>query len=577
MSKIANLPEVAAPDGTETVVILKDGVAKRSLLSSLVSAALVPFVNLARNYANASTDAAIPGAVDPADRGAKYWSLSAWAARAGAEAAAASADWKNAIKPVGLEGKILWGISRADDDGLGERLALFVDIAGVMRPSAIALPAGSVTGASLDLDLSARTLQPIAPEGRILWAVEVPDADGLGSRMPLYVTDDGVAHAGNMAVSQADYLSNPALAISPNWIVGQKAMGDGTITLRSVSRNGGRVVDLVTGDKATSPVFTPDGAKVIYRSAASATYMVVSPDGTSTAPLRLTPRLTNMFWLGHSIVEQGLPAAFQTKTGIVSTNGGISGQRPEDIGYRFGQEFAITVTGNSIPGSGAVTLAQPASTAAVNRGPFANTAAARSMVVTVAGVRCILRGPVNAPYTIERETAGDAIAVAPGTLIAADLTGIADQMIYVRLMRNAMTDLAAIGVAVNAIKAAVAKHSYNPRIIWSGELPIAGPVGHAQAERLGSANRASYEAANAYLLSLVGPDSYYDPLPYMQSDACFAALGLTKDADDLADIAAGVAPRRFMNTSESQWLHESNLGRTADVNGIVAKYQRNWS
>ncbi|MFC3579528.1 hypothetical protein [Sphingomonas hylomeconis] len=37
MSKIANLPEVAAPDGTETVVILKDGVAKRATFASIAT------------------------------------------------------------------------------------------------------------------------------------------------------------------------------------------------------------------------------------------------------------------------------------------------------------------------------------------------------------------------------------------------------------------------------------------------------------------------------------------------------------------------------------------------------------
>lgn len=52
MAKISELDPVPAPDGTEQVPIVKDGVAKKTTLGSLVAAVAQPFVDLAEGYAD---------------------------------------------------------------------------------------------------------------------------------------------------------------------------------------------------------------------------------------------------------------------------------------------------------------------------------------------------------------------------------------------------------------------------------------------------------------------------------------------------------------------------------------------
>ena len=93
MAKISDLPEVAAPAGTETVLVLKDGQAKRAPLGPLVDAASRPILDemtdlsiLADRFANSADDADIPGGT-PGDRGAKFWSL-------------VSASWANAWRAL---------------------------------------------------------------------------------------------------------------------------------------------------------------------------------------------------------------------------------------------------------------------------------------------------------------------------------------------------------------------------------------------------------------------------------------------------------------------------------------------
>ena len=54
MSKISQLPLVVAPAGTEPVVVLKDGVAKRARLGDLVDAAVAPAVAATAMYADAA-------------------------------------------------------------------------------------------------------------------------------------------------------------------------------------------------------------------------------------------------------------------------------------------------------------------------------------------------------------------------------------------------------------------------------------------------------------------------------------------------------------------------------------------
>lgn len=58
MAKISELPDVPAPDGTEDIPVVKDGVAKKTKLGAVISAIAQPFVDLAHNWAVAAATSA---------------------------------------------------------------------------------------------------------------------------------------------------------------------------------------------------------------------------------------------------------------------------------------------------------------------------------------------------------------------------------------------------------------------------------------------------------------------------------------------------------------------------------------
>ena len=70
------------------------------------------------------------------------------------------------------------------------------------------------------------------------------------------------------------------------------------------------------------------------------------------------------------------------------------------------------------------------------------------------------------------------------------------------------------------------------------------------------------------------PDNTLDMKAYLQSDGCFTALGLTKDATDLADIAADTPPNSLMGDE----VHPNNDGHQGCANGIEDKFvERGWA
>lgn len=90
MAKISDLPLVDEPDGTETAVILKGGVAKRAGFDAVIAAASVQILAamqllqdqaseqaiLAGHYANDQGNDDVPGGA-PGERGARYWATKA--------------------------------------------------------------------------------------------------------------------------------------------------------------------------------------------------------------------------------------------------------------------------------------------------------------------------------------------------------------------------------------------------------------------------------------------------------------------------------------------------------------------
>jgi hypothetical protein len=90
MAKISDLPLVDAPDGSETGVILKDGIAKRARFDNVIAAASIPILAamqlvrdqaaqqavLAAHYANDEGNDDVPGGA-PGERGARYWATKA--------------------------------------------------------------------------------------------------------------------------------------------------------------------------------------------------------------------------------------------------------------------------------------------------------------------------------------------------------------------------------------------------------------------------------------------------------------------------------------------------------------------
>lgn len=286
--------------------------------------------------------------------------------------------------------------------------------------------------------------------------------------------------------------------------------------------------------------------------------------GSSSTTVPAYPSADWIHW-GDSLTEStqggGWVAMLAAKTGRNHVNRGVGGQRTDEIAARQGGVPALlTVAGGTIPESGSVTVTASA-----------NLAARTTVPGTLAGVSGSVKNITNADSTttiiFERTAPGTAVPVPARTPFYPD-DGVAYAGRTVTLWAHVNSVAAGHSVPFIVTRYRAMVDYLTPRtkrvMVLEGIPGTGGTTGSAERARLDGVNNA---------LAAAFPGYYLPVIAYLQSAAAFTAAGITRTADDDADIAAGIIPRSF----RSDFLHLNAAGNTALAAHIhTTAQERGW-
>ncbi|WP_337846862.1 hypothetical protein [Sphingomonas sp.] len=597
MSKISTLPFVAAPAGDETVVILKDGVAKRARIDDLGNASALTAqkwaegvepggagTRSAKGWAQDENVVAVAGAIDDittlaaqspaiaAIAGDLPEILGAPAAAAEqadrAEMAAASVTFSYRIAP---ESGYRFVFTVADPDNLGRRIVYGLGLDGIHRfYGGVELPAGSVRLTDLNADLRRRVFSDLfTRESGYRFGLTVPDADGLGSRLALHF--DGHHWHGPFKGDTARALAVDPLAVGATIDVEVVIASNGSQQLKRIDRATGvatMITSPATVGNAASPRMAGDDVFFVdtTKRAPHSGRMWVAHGGT---PKAATPG-KRMVFIGHSLnqgpigiqpnpvnpragVIGSLPAEMQALlgTGWDIVNRGNFGATAVGIAALNGAEpVLIRVTGGSIPAAAPVTLtritpdADLASPLPANlAGPLAPGLNPYLMPLrgTVLGQPCVLTFAANV-YSIAQVGGTAPLAVPNDTPFIVDMGDLDDRIFVIWNLRNRPLG-AAVGVFETALIGSIKTHSRQFILITDPYWPTAG----ASYEGLSAPDQTARNAMKAHNDWKLAnhPDSTFDLNAWLWDlgpTGAFAMTGIVRTAADDAAIADQVTP-----------------------------------
>lgn len=252
--------------------------------------------------------------------------------------------------------------------------------------------------------------------------------------------------------------------------------------------------------------------------------------------------LTNGWFDGRTQEEFSWPARFATLAPSVTvTNVAESGWVVDEIAIKLGaMEMPLTVSGGSIPASGAVTVTCPTEIGWHPNG------ISRSFTGTLAGVTGVLRHETASDaYTFTRSTAGDSTPVAPGTLFIPESTVHSADTLLTMAGHNDV----AFGVVgpegntaqhvVNGIRRIYqwASRQLKQFMVMSVTTKVTWTSGTSQYFIVKSINDA---------LAAEYTTRYYDLRQYLVNEAIYD-LGITPTANDLAAMAGDTLPPSIMD------------------------------
>lgn len=219
-------------------------------------------------------------------------------------------------------------------------------------------------------------------------------------------------------------------------------------------------------------------------------------------------------------------------------NGGVASQTSYDIAARQGGNPALfTVTGNSIPTSGAVAVT------ARTANPVSFQSPSQSMLGTLAGVPGTVARDGSNNYTFTRTAAGDAVACPPGTPFTPATDDLRDCLSIFGLGRN--DGGASPASILNLTRMVDHLAAVHPRwVVWSQFAAADWSVANAAGINANFAARY--------------PNNFLDLWPY------FAAAGNGSSADNAA-IAAGLVPPSLLADGVP---HLNNAGKAVHATAL---------
>ncbi|WJS97245.1 hypothetical protein [Novosphingobium humi] len=561
MVKITELPINAAPDGSETIPHVKDGVSMRSALAPLIAPVAQPYVDEAQAAA-----ASISGLFDVT--GSRYLRGALIAGGVMDSAGRMALAWG----PDGtLFGKFAIALGAASNG-----LSFVQDAGGIYR-----LQLGTVAG-QLPIGSGGDVIDTTTPRywfgQAVLWAV-AGSANGGGA----VITADGTLHA-KLAI---DLAVGNGLSFVRSATTGRYALKFGTVEGQLPIGSGGDVIDTTAtryygGEQVLSAILDINGraAQIVTKSgkvyipglqsssALSTTLLYMGGDslidgsGSSNSNTKsLTPRIAYYLgcgasWLGvpgsysHAIADRETSIQLTLSGNVLPANGTAT-----VTGFR-GQSALYATSDNTGDGTNAYWTYQPLSSPATNR-----TIARQIAILGVKGTltRTASGGPASTSeaYTFTYPAMPASLPL-PGPVVAAAIPPAGSNLLYGIWLgtndRNNYNQWTA--AATRWMNAHVGRRRF-----------VIGPL-NSTSESNASGNWGNVRAGMAILTAA------FEHVIDAQSELVrwgLLAAGLTPTSQDLTDMAAGKISAQL----SADGLHLNDAGYDA-LAQIVACHFLRW-
>jgi len=282
---------------------------------------------------------------------------------------------------------------------------------------------------------------------------------------------------------------------------------------------------------------------------------------------------------GASDAAHGVTALMAAALGLSYTNNGIGGQVSRQCAMRFGaRDTGLTVTGNQIPTSGAVTVTHinNVALAGMNTTQFPDyrllsTQAennTRSLVGTLGGVygtltRSSSGGPPSTTetYTFTRAKAGSVVDIAANETFTVDVGDLDKCVIDIEVGANDVAqNIGSYAAALVELTDNIAAMVARCRTLHLAYVVVGFPSTASAAYYTGTALATALTAWRASMAATYG-DRWYDTMPVL------LANGDGSPADNVA-IANGVPPPSLL----SDVIHWNDAGHAVNATATAAKF-----
>jgi len=282
---------------------------------------------------------------------------------------------------------------------------------------------------------------------------------------------------------------------------------------------------------------------------------------------------------GASDAAHGVTALIAASLGLSYTNNGIGGQTSQQIAQRFGAlTTGLTITGNQIPTSGAVTVTHinNVALAGMNTTQFPdyrllstqadNTT--RTLVGTLGGVygtltRSSSGGPPSTTetYTFTRAKAGSVVNIAANETFTVDVGDLDKCVLNIEVGANDVgQNIGSYATAITAVTTNIAAMVARCRTLHLAYVVVGFPSTASAAYYTGTALATALTAWRASMAATYG-DRWYDTMPVL------LANGDGSPADNAA-IANGVPPPSLL----SDVIHWNDAGHAVNAPATAAKF-----
>ena len=308
---------------------------------------------------------------------------------------------------------------------------------------------------------------------------------------------------------------------------------DGGLTSHSVSKIGEHIAGAVEQDTDITglsfAIVDEDGRRTWLEADADGKPTARSLEliGAAASGTELVLPTDDWAHWGDSLTEGTWPTILAGMTGRTHYNGGWGGQGVHQIaGRQGGVPARLTLTGNTIPTSGAVTITS------ITYSPLSNGGAAPGSIAGVAGT---LAQDGSGVITFTRSVAGDALTVGANEYFTPYYgDAYRGHIVTLWVGRNGFLVqsprfiVSRIRAMIDYLSPAVKRVMVMEILPWNTETT-------------GTADRTTLNAANA-AIEAAFPEFWLPVAQYLRTTAAATAAGITFTGTDTTDISNGITP-----------------------------------